>query len=231
MYMLGALLRLFIMAAILALGGLFLFWSGLLPQALYPAIYQVVDNWPINLQTTLPYYEQFEGHWTFTLASNIPTSAYRDCPNFSVIIFSHNAHFIGRAFEPGYILGIEASSTVSGNLIGMFYSGNRSYQGMLQGSIAHGTGSGAWQDNQDCYGTWKLEKISPVVDPAVGRITSVKGRAVIVRGTHEDDAWPTDPVYAGDVVKPFSGAIVVLELNGRALTLSSPYIVPETAGQ
>ena len=224
----------FLIVCILTLGGLFLFWTGLLPKDTYPVIYRFTDSLPLASHASHPYYQKYEGHWTFAVTSDKKLSSFFACPVFSTIVSAHNAFFTGHTSIPGYLLGIEVSTTVSGILRGTLYSGNRHYTATLEGLVDGKIGSGSWQDNQDCTGTWSLVKSGAVVDPTQGKTTSLTGRVLLVRGGVTEEMWPQEQLYAGDVIKvpPNGQAILELGHNRESTTIpaNTSYTVKDMTG-
>lgn len=219
----GSILKMFFLLCILALGGMFLFWAGLLPKSVYPAIYRITDTLPWANQASHPYYQKYEGHWTFVVTpGKQPPSAFFECPAFSTTIIAHNAYYTGRASIPGYLLGIEASTTVSGVLQGTLYSGNRHYIATLQGLVNGEAGSGSWKDNQDCIGTWSLVKLSTVVDPIQGKTTLLTGRVLLTRNGVTEEVWPQQQLYAGDIIKVPPNGEATLELGPSRTRITIP---------
>lgn len=226
--------KIFFLLCTVAIGWLFLFWSGLLPQHIYVATYGITDALPMSKQAAKPYLQKYEGHWTLTFIPGRAHSPYRACPAFSVITTVRDGRMTGRVSIPGHLLGIEASTTPAGIFDGMFYSGDRHYTGHMSGTVHGAEGAGGWSDSEECFGDWQLVKSSNVIDPIQGRVATLQGRVLLVRGNASEETWSGQALYAGDVIKVPAGASVTLELGVEEqiveLAGQITYAVPDVGG-
>ena len=224
------LFKMFLLLCVLAIGALFLFSSGLLPQGVYALTYEVWDNTPFASASTEPYLEKYEGHWALTFKPTTISSPYGDCPALTVILAAHDASLAGHGAVSRYLFTMEANINHQGELSGTFSTANQEYTGTFSGGIAAQSGYGSWQDNLGCSGTWILSKLGSVIDPVQAIVTSLSGSPELERSGTSQALWLNMNLYAGDTVTVPADSTAIIALGPSLTPMNIPagstYAVP-----
>lgn len=204
------------------------FSLNLLPPNLNHFVYSIFPS--SSKETQLPYLEKFEGHWGATFNPSQNWSQVARCANSVGTFTVRNGKITGTIGSVGSS-GVQGSITPEGLVSGAFTIGGQN-KGTFTGRIVGISGELAWKDSVDCTGIIKLQKLDPVSDPVVARVSSFIDGITLTRSGVTESPSIDETLYEGDVLNlPAGSSVRLLVGNGfikTPLELVGPttYTVP-----